>query len=167
MISEFLKQAILRHLEETRHFISNLTNGKTVSDLFKDNIVEPDQILFKIPAKDGRSLGQVLLHLIRSLEFYTRGVVTNVWEPLLYSLVDYSTAPEILLLYDSVVSSITTHLDKLTDEMLMQIVDKFNRKANKSEILLEMLEHSIHHRGQLGVYFRLLGMTPPEILYII
>jgi len=43
--SDFLKQAILRHLEETRHFISNLTNGKTVADLFENNIVKPDQIL--------------------------------------------------------------------------------------------------------------------------
>ncbi|MHA1345412.1 MAG: hypothetical protein ACTSVO_13695 [Candidatus Heimdallarchaeaceae archaeon] len=57
MINEFLKQAILRHLEETRHFINNLTNGQTVVDLFEGNIVEPDQILFTIPAKDGRSLG--------------------------------------------------------------------------------------------------------------
>ncbi|MHA1419889.1 MAG: hypothetical protein ACTSYH_15140 [Candidatus Heimdallarchaeaceae archaeon] len=57
MINEFLKQAILRHLEETRHFINNLTNGQTVVDLFEGNIVEPDQILFTIPTKDGRSLG--------------------------------------------------------------------------------------------------------------
>jgi len=108
-----------------------------------------------------------LLHLIRSLEFYTRGVVTNLWEPLSYSLVDYPTISEILLLCDYVTSSITNHLDKLTDEMLMQIVDKFNRKASRSEILLEMLEHSIHHRGQLSVYFRLLGIIPPEISYVI
>ncbi len=167
MISEFLKQAILRHLEETRHFINALTDGRAVVDLFRDNVVEPDQLLFTMPAKDGRSLGQILLHLIRSLEFYTMGIVTNLWKPLSYSLVDYPTTPEILLLYDSVVNSIITHLDKLTDEMLMQIVDKFNRKASKSEMLLEMLEHSIHHRGQLSVYLRLLGITPPEILYII
>ena len=167
MINELLSQAILRHLEETRYFISDLTNGQTVVDLFEGNIVEPDQLLFTIPAKDGRSLGQVLLHLIRSLEFYTRGVVTNLWEPLSYSLVDYPTISEILVLYDYVTSSIATYLDKLTDEMLMQIVDKFNRKASRSEILLEMLEHSIHHRGQLSVYFRLLGITPLKISYVI
>ncbi|MBY9000277.1 MAG: DinB family protein [Candidatus Heimdallarchaeota archaeon] len=167
MISELLKQAILRHLGETRYFISNLTGGRTVANLFKDNVVEPDQILFEMPAKDGRSLGQVLLHLIRSLEFYSRGVVTNMWEPLSYSLVDYPTAPEILLLYDSVVSSITALLNNLTDEMLTQIVDKFNKTATKGEILLEMLEHSIHHRGQISVYFRVLGIKPPEISYIV
>ncbi|MCK4895250.1 MAG: DinB family protein [Candidatus Heimdallarchaeota archaeon] len=167
MISEFLKQAIFRHLEETRHFLSDLTDGGAVVDLFKDNVVEPDQLLFKVPAKDSRSLGQILLHLIRSLEFYTRGVVTNLWKPLSYSLVDYPTTPEILLLYDTVVSSITVHINSLTDEMLMQTVDLFNRVATKKEILLEMLEHSIHHRGQLSVYFRLLGINPPGILYII
>ena len=147
MISEFLKQAILRHLEETRHFIVVLTEGRVVVDLFKDNVVEPDQLLFKMPAKDGRSLGQILLHLIRSLEFYTRGVITNMWEFLSYSLMDYPTIPEILLLYDTVVSSITIHLNNLTDEMLTQTIDKFNKMATKSEILLEMLEHSLHHRG--------------------
>lgn len=167
MISEFLKQAILRHLEETRHFIVVLTEGRVVVDLFKDNVVEPDQLLFKMPAKDGRSLGQILLHLIRSLEFYTRGVITNMWEFLSYSLMDYPTIPEILLLYDTVVSSITIHLNNLTDEMLTQTVDKFNKMATKSEILLEMLEHSLQHRGQLSVYFRLLGIDPPEISYII
>lgn len=167
MISEFLKHAILRHLEEIRHFISNLTNGKTVTDLFKDNVVEPDQVLFKTPVKDGRSLGQVFLHLIRSLEFYARGVVTNVWEPLSYSLMEYPTTPEIFLLYDSVVSSIISFISNLTDEMLTQTVDKFNRIASKGEILLEMLEHSLHHRGQLSVYFRLLGINPPEISYIV
>ena len=167
MISEFLRHAILRHLEETRHFIYNLTNGKTIADLFEDNVVKPDQLLFKMPAKDGRSLGQVLLHLIRSLEFYTREVVENIWEPLSYSLVDCPTAPEILLLYDSVVSSISTYLEKLTDDILTQTVDKFNKIATKGEILLEMLEHSIHHRGQLSVYYRLLGLDPPEISYIV
>ncbi|MCK4972898.1 MAG: hypothetical protein KAS52_06225, partial [Candidatus Heimdallarchaeota archaeon] len=74
---------------------------------------------------------------------------------------------EILLLYDTVVSSITVHINSLTDEMLMQTVDLFNRVATKKEILLEMLEHSIHHRGQLSVYFRLLSINPPGILYII
>ncbi|MHA1637067.1 MAG: DinB family protein [Candidatus Thorarchaeota archaeon] len=30
-----------------------------------------------------------------------------------------------------------------------------------------MLEHSIHHRGQLTVYLRLLGVEPENIEYII
>ncbi|MHA1514733.1 MAG: DinB family protein [Candidatus Heimdallarchaeaceae archaeon] len=30
-----------------------------------------------------------------------------------------------------------------------------------------MIEHSIHHRGQISVYFRLLNIDPPIIKYII
>ena len=167
MNSEFLKSAILRHLEETRPFIHVLTDGRTIADLFEGDVIKPDQILFKMPAKDGRSLGQVILHMLRSLEFYIKGVTMNFWEPLTYSLVDFPTTPEILLLYDSVVGSIKSYLDKLTDTMLQQTVDKYSRPATKQEILLEMLEHSIHHRGQLSVYFRLLGISPPTISYII
>ena len=163
----FLKKAILRYLEETRPFLDVLTEGKSIKDLFKENVIKPSQILFKMPAKDGRSLGQLILHMIRSLEFYVRGITTNVWEPLTYSLVEYPTTPEILLLYDSVVSSIISYLEILSNEILEQEVDLFNRVASKRELLLEMLEHSLHHRGQLSVYFRLLGLDSPKISYIV
>jgi uncharacterized damage-inducible protein DinB len=120
-----------------------------------------------MPVKDGRSLGQVILHMIRSLEFYITGVTMNQWKPLTYSLVDFPTTPEVLMQYDSVVGSIKSYLSNLTDEMLEQIVDRYNKPATKQEILLEMLEHSIHHRGQLSVYFRLLDIKSPKIKYII
>ncbi|MCK4567807.1 MAG: hypothetical protein KAU48_10925 [Candidatus Thorarchaeota archaeon] len=34
-------------------------------------------------------------------------------------------------------------------------------------MILEMLEHSIHHRGQITAYYRLLGISPVLILYIV
>ena len=166
MIDIFLKKAILRHFNETRSFISDLIED-TISDMFKSNVIKPTQILFKIPAKDGRSLGQVLLHMIRSMEFYIRGIVKNVWEPIFYSLTAFPTLPKILNLYDSVTAEMTKYLDEITTEDLEQNLDSFNRLATKGEILLEMLEHSLHHRGQLSVYLRLLGINPPEISYII
>lgn len=165
--SEFLKKAILRHFEETREFIDTLTDGKKLSDLLKQDIIEPDQILFKMPIKEGRSLGQILLHMIRSLEFYMKGIAINQWEPLPYTLNDYPTVQEILLLYDSVTNSLIKYLDALNDNMLQQSVVQFNSPATKQELLLEMLEHSIHHRGQLSVYYRLLGLKLPTISYIV
>ncbi|MHA2462691.1 MAG: DinB family protein [Candidatus Thorarchaeota archaeon] len=34
-------------------------------------------------------------------------------------------------------------------------------------MLLELIEHSIHHRGQITVYYRLLGIKPAHIPYIL
>ena len=51
--------------------------------------------------------------------------------------------------------------------MLNEEVLDFSRPATKAEILQEVLEHSLHHRGQLSVYFRLFEMNPPVIEYII
>ena len=167
MIENFLKEAINRHLIETRVYLSKLAESSTLEELIEENVIPPDPMVLKIPVKEGRPLGEIILHMIRSIEFYITGIATNRWEPLTYNLTDFITSQEILNLFDHVVEKTKKLLDNLTEEKLNEQVDKFNRNATKSEILLEMLEHSIHHRGQLSVYFRLLEMDPPVIGYII
>jgi len=167
MIGYFLKEAIYRHLTETRVYISKLADSTTLEELVEENVIQPDLMVLKIPVKDGRPLGEIILHMIRSIEFYTTGLATNKWAPLSYNLTEFSTSQEILNLFDSVAEKTKKYLDNITEEMLNEQVDEFNRIATKKEILLEMLEHSVHHRGQLSVYFRLLEIEPPSINYII
>ncbi len=167
MIKNFLKEAIYRHLTETRVYLSNLAGSLSLEDLMEENVIHPDPMVFKVPVKDGRPLGEIILHMIRSLEFYSTGIAINKWTPLSYNLTEFSTSQEILNLYDHVVEKTKRYLDNLTDDILNDQVKDFNRIATKKEILLEMLEHSLHHRGQLSVYFRLLGLDPPAIPYII
>jgi uncharacterized damage-inducible protein DinB len=105
--------------------------------------------------------------MIRSIHYYLRGCVENIWEPLPYTLKKYSSAKEIKKLYENVVKETEASLEKLSLDLLQAVINDFNRSATKEEILQEMIEHSIHHRGQLSVYFRLLKMDPPAIEYII
>ena len=167
MISNFLKEAVLRHLTETRVYINSLAESSTLEDLIEENVIQPDLILLKTPVKDGRPLGEIILHMIRSIEFYTTGIATDKWTPLSYNLMEFNTSQEILNLFDYVANKAKQYLDDFTENGLNVQVDNFNRIATKKEILLEMLEHSLHHRGQLSVYFRLLGLDPPAIPYII
>jgi len=118
MSVNILKKSILRHLNETSSFIEKLD----------------DKIIFQEPISGSRPLGEIVLHMIRSIHFYLKGCIKDIWEPQSY---------------------------------LQVVVEDFNRPATKEEILQEMIEHSIHHRGQLSVYFRLLKMNPPVIEYII
>ncbi|MHA2299092.1 MAG: DinB family protein [Candidatus Hodarchaeales archaeon] len=151
MIHGFLNNAIARHVEETRLLINQLT----------------DQAISSEPVQTGRPLGEIVLHIIRSLEFYSRGLATDVWEALPYTLETYRSAQSIKMLYDEVLKRVADYLESLPATTLDDDVEKFNRTATKAEILLEMLEHGIQHRGQILVYYRLLGIEPAKIQYIV
>ncbi|NPD89676.1 MAG: hypothetical protein HGN29_13265 [Asgard group archaeon] len=142
---------IIRHFEETQSFIDKLN----------------DEIILQKPLMDGRSLGEIVLHMIRSIEFYSTGIVKNEWKPLAYNLVEYGNEKAIKELYNRVTSKAVFLLEQITNSMLTEEVLYFSRPATKAEILQEVLEHSLHHRGQLSIYFRLLEMDPPVIEYII
>lgn len=169
MLVDFLKTTIQRHLEETKLYFEKLQemSGVTLEELMKQDTIKPDSILLKIPAEGARPLGEIILHIIRSLEFYIIGIMTNKWEALPYTLTDFNTIPEIVNLFDNTMRIFKGYLERISLEKLNEIVTDFNRPATKAELLLEMIEHSIHHRGQLSVYFRLLDIEPPKIPYII
>lgn len=55
-------------------------------------------------------------------------------------------------------------LERLQDEHLDIIIElpEEKWKADVRYLLHVMVEHQIHHRGQLIVYFRTLGLAPPQ-----
>lgn len=151
MCEKLVKEAILRHFQETEVLINQLT----------------DESLHQEPVSSGRPLGEIFLHIIRSFEFYSQGLAKNIWKPLTYDLQTYSSAMKMKKLFKQVVDKVKGYLDLIQSDSLKDIVTGFNREATKTEILLEMLEHSIQHRGQILVYFRLVGIEPEKIPYIL
>lgn len=151
MSSQIVKNALLRHFEETRLILDQLT----------------DEVINQEPVPNGRPLGEIILHIIRSFEFYSQGLAKNVWKPLNYHLETYSSEKKMKKLFNEVILKSREYLDSIQSVDLNEIVKGFNRETTKIEILLEMLEHSIQHRGQILVYYRLLGIEPAKIPYII
>jgi len=151
MLFEFLQNALYRHLNETLPMISQLT----------------DDVVMSEPYEEGRPLGEIVLHMLRSIEYYLRGVVENNWDPLPYALDEYRTADAIRTLANEVFSRAKQYIADLDSDDFLRKFDSFSRPATAAEILHEMLEHSIHHRGQLTTYYRLLGITPVHIQYIV
>ncbi|MFX1415299.1 MAG: DinB family protein [Promethearchaeota archaeon] len=151
MTHDLLKKAIERHVDETRPLLKQLD----------------DQILHSRPMDEARPLGEVILHMLRSLEFYVRGIASNQWEPLRYSLSDCGTAEAVKELAEDVFAKVVDYSNQISAEDLHRVNDSFNRPATMAEILLEMIEHSIHHRGQVTVYYRLLNIEPVRIPYIV
>ncbi|MHA1944816.1 MAG: DinB family protein [Candidatus Hodarchaeales archaeon] len=148
---ELIFEALSRHFYETRILLEQLT----------------DEVLFEAPVQSGRSLGDVVMHLIRSLEYYSQGLSKDVWTPLNYSLDEFSTALKIKNLFAKVITRSSEYLADIERDSLKVSHEKGNRPAKRGDVLLEMLEHSVQHRGQILVYYRLLGIEPVEIPYII
>ncbi len=151
MLYNFLRTALGRHLSETLPLINQVT----------------DPIIMKDPVEGGRPFGEILLHILRSIEFYLRGLVENKWEALPYTLEKYNSADKIKTLTADVFEKVTGYMDRIGPDDLSRVVDSFNRPASVAELLLEVIEHSIHHRGQVTVYYRLLGIKSESIPYIV
>ncbi len=150
-VYEFLKDAVKRHLVETMPLVLQLKEVDIMSQ----------------PASGVKEIGEVVLHMLRSLEYYMRGLVEEKWEAAPYTLEDYNSAEAIIELAEGVFRGTNGMLNLMLMRDLKKKIDSFNRPATRAEIILEMLEHSIHHRGQITVYYRLLGVKPNSIPYII
>ena len=148
---ELIFEALNRHFNETKLLVDQLT----------------DEVLFEAPVHSGRSLGDVIMHLIRSIEYYAQGLAKDVWTPLAYDLTEFLTALKVRTLFNGVISKTIKYLSEIDRSTLSESYEKGNRPAKRVDVLLEMLEHSIQHRGQILVYYRLLGIEPVKIPYII
>jgi len=148
---KMLISAVKRHLKETMPLIEQLVDINVMSK----------------PYSEGREIGEVILHLVRSVEYYMRGITTNQWEPLPYTLENYDSAEAIIELAAEVFVRVDVFASMISSSDLGRKIESFSRPATVSELILEMIEHSIHHRGQITVYYRLLGIAPSKIEYII
>ena len=150
-MNEFLINALKRHYDETRVLFEQITDKDVSSE----------------PVQTGRPVGELLLHMIRAMEFYPIGIIQGIWKPLPYTLENYNTKAQILLLYDEVVVRCHKYLETIKTQDLNEkiYVDYSNSNVSKKEILLEFLEHNVGHRGQLLVYLRLLGINPEKITF--
>ena len=151
MMYKMLVSAIRRHLEETLPLIRQLTEVNVMNR----------------PTEGGREIGEVVLHMIRSLEYYMKGITTNQWEALPYNIETYDSAEAIIELAEKVFEKVKVYTSLISTSDLGRKIESFSQSATVADLLLEMIEHSIHHRGQITTYYRLLGIDPVPINYII
>ncbi|TFH08987.1 MAG: hypothetical protein E4H14_05315 [Candidatus Thorarchaeota archaeon] len=151
MMYKMLISTVRRHLKETIPVIKQLTEINVMSR----------------PIDSGREIGEIVLHMLRSLEYYMKGITTNQWEPLAYYLETYDSAELIIELAEKVFEKVKVYTSLISTSDLGRNIESFSRPATVAELILGMVEHSIHHRGQITAYYRLLGVEPVPIPYII
>ena len=131
--------------------------------------VSPDKLTWR-PHPKSHTLGELALHVATVTEFVTRFALVDA-SPIPSESEVYrqpASAQEILTSFDKSVAAVKQILGTLDDAALMKnwsaLVDgKPVMTLPKATMLrLFMLNHWIHHRGQLGVYLRLTGAKVPS-----
>lgn len=116
------------------------------------------------PSRSQYSLGQQLLHIAQAEDRLTHGLFEGDWS---YERVRFPeelpTAEAMKEFFDRVRSYTLAALNKIEPEELGKVIEVPDSPVEQSlrSLLWFVLEHELHHRGQIWAYLRSMGHTPP------
>lgn len=126
------------------------------------DLIEEDELEWR-PSPSQYSLGQQLLHIAQAEDRFSHGLFEGDWS---YDRVRFPeelpTSEQMKEFFESVRSFTLQHLLELEPSELgeaVQIPEAPERSLRSS--LWFILEHELHHRGQVWAYLRAMGYTPP------
>jgi uncharacterized damage-inducible protein DinB len=140
--------------EFTRHWEQVHAALLTTMRKFSD-----DELLFA-PFPNAYSAAQLMLHIAHEEEIEIHYGITREWSeaPPPFSVQQYPRVEAIILVLNETRAHTEYYLSTLTDvDMTRRIETPWGTAAPLSELLWHVLEHEIHHRGELSLILGLLG----------
>jgi len=142
---------------EAKELIKKWKGNKRYTLKFVEAITE-EQLSFK-PADGVKTYQSQLSHITTWLRTHSRFVTGNQLEK-----PKTKTKEDITYYLNDFFDVVLDYLENTSQEDLAEIVDVWYGKVSKASILLTMDNHLSHHRGQLVIYLRLLGIKPPSYI---
>ena len=124
-----------------------------------------DQLDF-VPREGLWSLGEVARHVANGEEGWFRYVITRTRDewPSDYLAADYPTVASIKALLTEVHARTETYLDTLSlADLDQQIEAPWGEHFSLLWIIWHVVEHEIHHRGEIFLMLGLMGIEGPDI----
>lgn len=116
------------------------------------------------PVKGMYSFGDLLRHMVDTEEFWIQGVLRGKGGSPDRTRKDYPTVAKIFKDWERIHQKTLAALSKMSATALDRKVKiEQNGKVPVSWLLWHVIEHEVHHRAQIIVYLRLLGLEPPQI----
>jgi uncharacterized damage-inducible protein DinB len=143
-----------KHVQEQKWKYFDMVLGVTrkLVDQFPD-----DKIDYR-PTPEIRSVQELVAHvytfLTESVNTVAAGKQIEGKEP------HFDSKAELLQWMDGQVQEAFTKFDMLTDEQITAQIECWGQKFFGYQILDFVMQEHLHHRGQLTVYLRLLGIKP-------
>lgn len=108
------------------------------------------------------TLRQLVIHLPNAEAGITRTALAGTMQKVSLDL-DSASVEEIVEKFNSSHSTLVEEVSQLSLDQLNETIEAFGRKMTRIVLLRVMIEHEIHHRGQLYTYLRLAGVEPPAL----
>ena len=143
-----------------------LTGINYISQLL-DSLKDTPELVLYTPTDGSRKMGDILLHILRALEYYLVGVTSDSWIPLKYSLETYDSFKKITQLLESRQDDYTGMIEKIDGDNLHHKYTTLQSQAFGLNLIIELLYHQSHHFGQLQMYLRLNGINPPHYEFLV
>ena len=123
----------------------------------------PSEKLDFRPTPDMRSARELALHLMGNYSFLLSGMAENNWSLEAFKTNgEHLTTNDLVSNFDALYKTAKEKLRSFPDQAFELRVKPFGVEQKISTIAQGVAEHEIHHRGQLSVYLRLMGIKPPE-----
>jgi uncharacterized damage-inducible protein DinB len=129
------------------------------------DLLSDDQLGF-VPREGLWSLGEVALHIANAEEGWFRfGIAREHDEwPAAYSAADYPTVKSVKALLTEVHERTLSYLDTLSmADLEKQIEAPWGEHFRLSWIIWHVIDHELHHRGEIYLMLGLMGLEAPEI----
>ncbi|MED3622578.1 DinB family protein [Neobacillus thermocopriae] len=109
---------------------------------------------------EGRTLGRIVWHFTTNIPEYLAHFGLKMDE-IKYAEKVPTSAKEIVETFKQISSSAAKAIEEQwTDETLKEVQIAFGRKETNAQILMGLIKHIIHHRGQATVLMRQAGIKP-------
>lgn len=126
----------------------------------------PEELLQWTPSDKERNFHAIVLHLIRCLEVYTTHIMEGRVAAAPYRPPLYATRGEMLELLNKVKNESLERVRGFSREYLEEEIQVADVSASRFEYLIEMVDHTSHHIGQLQLYWRMNHLAPPTLKWL-
>ena len=160
ILSPEIRSADREHTDNLRNELhSKWVNGAEYT-LEIASMIEAEEYDFR-PVKESMSIGEQLLHIIANMDW----LGTNYLNAKPHSMPLRDTIyekDELISILNEGFENAARAIKKLPKDQMDEVVDFFAGPMTKRQIVHLMHDHHTHHRGQLIVYLRLMGLQPPR-----
>lgn len=149
----------------------NYALNMAMKPLDKAILLIPDNKLNFKPFDDAMTAAELGIHIYMCALVYTAGTIHGKFDTEDYEIIPFdskaiTSAQEIVEYGENVKQYIRESIEKMTEaDMEKQVTYNCwgGAKIGGFESLATILEEIIHHRGQLCLYLRMMGIKPPFI----
>jgi uncharacterized damage-inducible protein DinB len=164
IISSFSTNVIVQQSDFIKDYLERLENSKQYLLLLAEEMPE-DKYDFK-STPESMSFEEHLMHIGWAMDWHSQtllgGRKPRDWETDTELKVDLKSKSEMNLTIDKTFELTTKLITEFDTLKLNDRINYLGLERTKRQILLLLSDHITHHRGQMIVYLRLNGISPPR-----